>query len=202
MGKFTHSDRTENWVLNQNGAKFAAERDLKQASITYRLPYESFLDFPNKFVGPKKCGECHPAQYASWESSRHAKTVRFPHEMEEVGGAEGLKNLCITLKLLFYLIDRWTYWEKFDYLAVFWGMFIIGISGLILWFPAFFGKFLPGEAINLATLLHSDEALLATGFIFAIHFFNTHFRADRFPMDMVILSGSISEEEIEQERNV
>lgn len=97
--------------------------------------------------------------------------------------------------------DRWTYWEKFDYLAVFWGMFIIGISGLILWFPAFFGKFLPGEAINLATLLHSDEALLATGFIFAIHFFNTHFRADRFPMDMVIFSGSISEEEIKQERN-
>ncbi|MCV3386538.1 hypothetical protein L8X52_03270 [Campylobacter lari] len=98
--------------------------------------------------------------------------------------------------------DRWTYWEKFDYLAVFWGMFIIGISGLILWFPAFFGKFLPGEAINLATLLHSDEALLATGFIFAIHFFNTHFRADRFPMDMVIFSGSISEEEIKQERSV
>lgn len=98
--------------------------------------------------------------------------------------------------------DRWTYWEKFDYLAVFWGMFIIGISGLILWFPSFFGKFLPGEAINLATLLHSDEALLATGFIFAIHFFNTHFRADRFPMDMVIFSGSISEEEIKQERRV
>nr|MCR2067782.1 hypothetical protein [Campylobacter lari subsp. concheus] len=81
-------------------------------------------------------------------------------------------------------------------------MFIIGISGLILWFPAFFGKFLPGEAINLATLLHSDEALLATGFIFAIHFFNTHFRADRFPMDMVIFSGSISEKEIKQERSV
>ncbi|EPP1572751.1 multiheme c-type cytochrome [Campylobacter lari] len=92
VGKFTHSDRTENWVLNQNGAKFAAEHDLKQASITYRLPYESFLDFPNKFVGPKKCGECHPAQYASWERSRHAKTVRFPHEIEEVGGAEGLKK--------------------------------------------------------------------------------------------------------------
>ncbi|AJC92468.1 cytochrome c family protein [Campylobacter subantarcticus LMG 24377] len=98
--------------------------------------------------------------------------------------------------------DRWTYWEKFDYLAVFWGMFIIGISGLVLWFPTFFGKFLPGEAINIATLLHSDEALLATGFIFAIHFFNTHFRADRFPMDMVIFSGSISEEEIKQERSV
>ena len=96
--------------------------------------------------------------------------------------------------------DRWTYWEKFDYLAVFWGMFIIGFSGLVLWFPNWFANFLPGWMINLSTLVHSDEALLATGFIFAIHFFNTHFRADRFPMDMVIFSGTLSEQEIKQER--
>ncbi|MBK1963575.1 rhodanese-like domain-containing protein [Campylobacter novaezeelandiae] len=97
--------------------------------------------------------------------------------------------------------DRWTYWEKFDYLAVFWGMFVIGFSGLVLWFPTFFTLILPGWMINLCALIHSDEALLATGFIFAIHFFNTHFRADRFPMDMVIFSGVQSESEIRQERN-
>ncbi len=34
--------------------------------------------------------------------------------------------------------DRWTYWEKFDYFAVFWGVAIIGASGLIMWFPEFF----------------------------------------------------------------
>ena len=34
--------------------------------------------------------------------------------------------------------DRFTYWEKFDYWAVFWGMGIIGASGLLLWFPEFF----------------------------------------------------------------
>ena len=34
--------------------------------------------------------------------------------------------------------DRFTYWEKFDYWAVFWGMLIIGGSGLMLWFPTFF----------------------------------------------------------------
>ena len=28
--------------------------------------------------------------------------------------------------------DRWTYFEKFDYLAVFWGVMIIGLSGLML----------------------------------------------------------------------
>lgn len=96
--------------------------------------------------------------------------------------------------------DRWTYWEKFDYLAVFWGMFIIGFSGLVLLFPVFFTKVLPGQAINIAFIFHSDEALLAMGFIFAIHFFNTHFRPDRFPIDMVIFKGSISKEEMTKER--
>ncbi|PSM51879.1 RHOD and Cytochrom_C3 domain-containing protein [Campylobacter blaseri] len=96
--------------------------------------------------------------------------------------------------------DRWTYWEKFDWIAVFWGMFIIGLSGLMLWFPVWFTKFLPGELLNLATFLHSDEALLALGFIFLFHFFHTHFRANKFPMDMVIFSGHLTEEELKQER--
>ena len=96
--------------------------------------------------------------------------------------------------------DRWTYWEKFDYLAVFWGVFIIGLSGMILWFPVFFTQFLPGCAINIAHLVHSDEALLAAGFIFTFHFFNTHFRLEKLPMDTVIFSGRISKAEMLHER--
>ena len=45
---------------------------------------------------------------------------------------------------------RWTYWEKFDYFAVFWGVAVIGFSGLILWFPVFFTQVFPGWAINVA----------------------------------------------------
>jgi cytochrome b subunit of formate dehydrogenase len=96
--------------------------------------------------------------------------------------------------------DRWTYWEKFDYFAVFWGVAIIGLSGLIMWFPIFFTKFLPGWIINIALILHSDEALLAAGFIFSIHFFNTHFRIEKFPMDTVIFSGRVSKTEMLHER--
>jgi cytochrome b subunit of formate dehydrogenase len=96
--------------------------------------------------------------------------------------------------------DRWTYWEKFDYFAVFWGVAIIGASGLIMWFPEFFTRFLPGWIINIALLLHSDEALLAAGFIFSIHFFNTHFRIEKFPMDTVIFSGRVSKTEMLHER--
>jgi cytochrome b subunit of formate dehydrogenase len=96
--------------------------------------------------------------------------------------------------------ERWTYWEKFDYWAVFWGVAIIGTSGLLLWFPEFFARFLPGQIFNVAKVIHSEEALLATGFIFTIHFFNTHLRAEKFPMDMSMLTGIVSQEEMEEER--
>ncbi|MGD2110708.1 MAG: cytochrome c3 family protein, partial [Phycisphaerae bacterium] len=35
---------------------------------------------------------------------------------------------------------RWTYWEKFDYFAVFWGVAVIGSTGLCLWFPELFTR--------------------------------------------------------------
>jgi cytochrome b subunit of formate dehydrogenase len=95
---------------------------------------------------------------------------------------------------------RWTYWEKFDYFAVFWGMIVIGSTGLTLWFPEFFTQFIPGWAINVATIIHSDEALLAVGFIFTIHFFNTHLRPEKFPMDIVIFSGRYPLEEFKMDR--
>jgi cytochrome b subunit of formate dehydrogenase len=96
--------------------------------------------------------------------------------------------------------DRWTYWEKFDFLAVFWGMFAIGLSGLMLWMPEFFSIFLPGWVLNIATIVHSDEALLASGFIFTVHFFNTHLRPSKFPIDTVIFTGRFPKYEMLEER--
>jgi len=98
------------------------------------------------------------------------------------------------MKYFFYLgprpkFDHFTYWEKFDYLAVFWGVAIIGISGLVLWFPTTATMLLPGWALNAAYVIHSDEALLATGFIFLFHFLHTHLRPESFPMDTVVFTG-------------
>jgi len=95
---------------------------------------------------------------------------------------------------------RWTYWEKFDYFAVFWGIFVIGSTGLMLWFPEFFTNFFPGWLINVATVIHSDEALLAVGFIFTVHFFNTHLRPEKFPMDLVIFTGRMPVEEFKEDK--
>jgi cytochrome b subunit of formate dehydrogenase len=96
--------------------------------------------------------------------------------------------------------DRWTYFEKFDYLAVFWGVAIIGVSGLALWLPDLFTTYLPGWVLNAAHVIHSDEALLATGFIFFFHFFHTHLRPESFPMDTVIFTGKMPLERFKHER--
>jgi cytochrome b subunit of formate dehydrogenase len=95
---------------------------------------------------------------------------------------------------------RFTYWEKFDYFAVFWGMLVIGSTGLMLWFPEFFTILLPGWTVNVATIIHSDEALLAVAFIFTVHFFNTHFRPDKFPMDSVIFTGRVPVAEMKHDK--
>jgi cytochrome b subunit of formate dehydrogenase len=97
-------------------------------------------------------------------------------------------------------LDRFTYWEKFDYWAVFWGMAIIGGSGLLLWFPRFFARVIPGWVFNVAFVIHGEEALLATGFIFTVHFFNGHLRPEKFPMDTVIFTGVVSLDELRHER--
>jgi cytochrome b subunit of formate dehydrogenase len=96
--------------------------------------------------------------------------------------------------------ERWSYWEKFDFWGACADIVIIGSTGLVLWFPNLFCSFLPGSALNLAKVIHSTQALLATGFVFAIHFFNAHFRAEKFPADMSVLTGLVSEEEMEEER--
>ena len=98
--------------------------------------------------------------------------------------------------------DRWTYWEKFDYWAPFWGVTIIGLSGLIMWLPGFFGAFLPGWIFNVAAIFHGEEAFLAVVFLFTVHFFNNHFRPDKFPVEVVMFTGTMSLEEFKTDHGV
>ena len=61
--------------------------------------------------------------------------------------------------------DRWGYWEKFDYWAVFWGLPLLAVTGVMLRFPVWTAKLLPGWILNIAALLHRAEAILAASFI-------------------------------------
>jgi cytochrome b subunit of formate dehydrogenase len=124
-----------------------------------------------------------------------------------VPNLQDLKDIINMFKWFFGMgprpvFDRWTYWEKFDYWAPFWGVTIIGVSGLIMWVPGLFGNFLPGWVFNVAAIFHGEEAFLAVVFLFTVHFFNNHFRPDKFPVDVVMFTGTFPLDEYKKEHTV
>jgi cytochrome b subunit of formate dehydrogenase len=143
--------------------------------------------------------------YQSWKKSGKSLIGFILQRESLVPNLNDAKELLQTFKWFFGMgpqpqYGRWTYWEKFDYMAVFWGVAVIGSTGLCLWFPEIFTRVIPGYWINIATIIHSDEALLASGFIFTIHFFNTHLRPEKFPLDPVIFTGTMPLDELKHER--
>ncbi len=96
--------------------------------------------------------------------------------------------------------ERWTYWEKLDYWAFFLATALIGISGLMLWYPNLFCLVLSGRVLNGAQLIHSEFAIYVASFLFLIHFFHAHFRPEKFPMDLSVLTGLVSLEHLRKHR--
>jgi len=97
-------------------------------------------------------------------------------------------------------LDRWAYWEKFDYWAVFWGMPLLALTGVMMLYPFWTSQYLPGWSLNIAGLLHRAEAILAVSYIFIVHFFIGHLRPTSFPMNQAMFSGSVILEEVEEEK--
>ncbi len=94
---------------------------------------------------------------------------------------------------------RFSYVEKFDYWAVYWGMVIMIGSGLILWFNNIALAYLPLFAIDIAREAHSDEAMLATLAIVVWHWYNAHFNPEIFPYNPTIMTGRIPEHRMKEE---
>ncbi|UCE24810.1 MAG: cytochrome b/b6 domain-containing protein [Candidatus Zixiibacteriota bacterium] len=87
---------------------------------------------------------------------------------------------------------RFSFIEKFDYWAVYWGMVIMIGSGIIMWFKEWFPKYV----YDIGREAHSDEGLLATLAIVIWHFYNVHFNPDVFPMSWVWWHGKLTEDEM------
>ncbi len=100
------------------------------------------------------------------------------------------------------LFDKWTYWEKFDYWAPFWGVAILGVTGAMLWFSNFTASILPGWVFNVAAIFHGEEAVLAVGFLFTVHFFNNHWRPENFPLDIRMFTGVVPVEKFRREHTL
>jgi len=97
--------------------------------------------------------------------------------------------------------DRWGYWEKFDYWAVFWGFPFSdhrSASGLSL----SASQIMPGWMLNIAFWIHRIEAILAMCHVFIIHFFIGHLRPHSFPMDQAMFAGSVDVDDARHERPI
>ncbi len=95
--------------------------------------------------------------------------------------------------------DRYSYKQKFEYWGILTGGLLMIGTGLILWFPTFVVRVLPGELIPMAKALHSNEALVIVLLIAVWHIYNAIFSPEVFPLDTSILSGYISRERMKRE---
>ncbi len=87
---------------------------------------------------------------------------------------------------------RYTYKQKFEYWGILTGVLLMMLTGVILWFPALVTKFLPGEIIPAAKVLHTNEALVVFLIIAIWHVYSAIFSPEVFPLDTSIFTGYIS----------
>lgn len=90
---------------------------------------------------------------------------------------------------------RFSYAEKMEYFALVWGSIVMALTGLALWFETAFLNRFPYWAIELATVVHLYEAILASLAIVVWHFYFTLFNPDVFPVSRVMFTGRIGAEE-------
>lgn len=91
--------------------------------------------------------------------------------------------------------ERWGWWAKFDYWAVWWGLTIVGVTGLMLYNPVLTSDYMPGWMLNVALWVHRIEAVLAMGHIFTVHFTVEHWRPGNFPFNAGMFDGTMPLEE-------
>ena len=142
--------------------------------------------------------------YIGIKLARDWKNFKIFGPNSMIPGLQDLKDIIAMFKWFLGkgprpIFDRWTYWEKFDYWAPFWGVTIIGASGLIMWMPNLTAQYLPGWVFNVAAIFHGEEAFLAVVFLFTVHFFNNHFRPDKFPLELVMFTGTITLEDFKRD---
>lgn len=86
---------------------------------------------------------------------------------------------------------RFHFSQKFEWMAVFWGMIIIGSSGAALWAANLLPGLLGGRVLNFALIAHSDEAFLAFIYIAVVHFVAVVFSPSVFPLSKGSLTGEM-----------
>lgn len=94
--------------------------------------------------------------------------------------------------------DHFHYGQKIDYLAIFWGMPVMFITGIVMMLPAFFSQWLSGEYFAVMATAHRHEAVLAILFIIIVHIYYGHFHPGVFPVNTVMFTGKMLKSKYKQ----
>jgi cytochrome b subunit of formate dehydrogenase len=92
-------------------------------------------------------------------------------------------------------MDRYTWEEKVEYWSLIWGTLVMIATGFMLWNPVATARFLPGQFIPAAQVVHGGEALLAILAVLVWHFYSVHLRH----FNRSMFTGVMSEHEMEEE---
>ncbi len=85
---------------------------------------------------------------------------------------------------------RFSVKEKFEYIGVFWGTTLLGVTGLVLWGAQAFSHYLSGRVLNIALIAHTYEAFLAIIHVGILHIVNVIFSPHVFPLSRATLTGT------------
>jgi cytochrome b subunit of formate dehydrogenase len=116
-----------------------------------------------------------------------------------------LSDIFVLIKYVFFLsprrpnYGRFSWKEKLEYLGLFWGITLLGITGILLWSESLSSHVMPGWVLNVCYLAHTYESILAIAHITLVHIPGVIGRPGVSPLSSMILNGKISPRALAEE---
>lgn len=138
------------------------------------------------------------------QSSLVQSVLSLPMMVTPMDGLRMMQLLLYLLRLKKHAprFGRFSVKEKFEYIGVFWGTILLGITGAVLWGEQYFSHFIDGRIMNLALIAHTYEAFLAIIHVGILHIINVMFKPSVFPLSLATITGQTPFHELAEEHPV
>jgi cytochrome b subunit of formate dehydrogenase len=137
--------------------------------------------------------------YAIFTARGRDHLVRMIPKMRDARDVVGMMRYYAGLDAHRPKFGRFGYVEKAEYLALVWGSIVMAVTGFLLWFQDAALKHLPMWALDVATIVHYYEAILATLAIIVWHLYYVIINPDFAPMSLTWIDGKLSRHQMEHE---
>lgn len=124
--------------------------------------------------------------------------VRMLPEMRDFHNFTGMIAYNLNKRKNRPLSDRYTIEQKMEYWMLAAGIAVLGITGLIQWFPSLITRYLPGNTIPIARLAHSLQAVLSVSIIIVWHMYNAVIKEG----NSSIFDGFMTEKDIKEKHPI